>query len=63
LGALMIQVGLDGAFASVCCCDSHAGILTTHYGFSIVKCSKVAKKEKTPTSTLCVFAVNFPSVI
>jgi hypothetical protein len=39
LGALMIQVGLDGAFASVCCCDSHAGILTTHYGFSIVKCS------------------------
>ena len=24
LSALMIQVGLDGAFASVSCCDSHA---------------------------------------
>ena len=51
LSALMIQVGLDGSLASVCCCDSHAEMLTIYYGFSIVKCSNpkindVPKLEK-----------------
>jgi hypothetical protein len=42
LSALMIQVGLDGALASVSCCDSHAEMLTRYYGFSIVKCYSIS---------------------